>query len=501
MAVLYAFALFVITLYGLNHLWLAWRFARTRKMIQGPVPEALPPGSLAASPPLVTIQIPLYNEALVADRVVAACARLDYPAERMEIQVLDDSTDDTVEVVAGSVRFWRKQGVRIVHIRRTHRTGYKAGALAEGLKMARGELIAMFDADFVPPRDFLRQLVPHFDATDVGFVQARWAHLNDGAGLLTRLQAFGLDAHFAIEQESRTAAGYPAGFNGTAGIWRRECIKDAGGWSSDTLTEDLDLSYRAQLLGWKMRYLTRVAVPAELPVEMGGFRAQQHRWTKGMTQTALKLSRRVVQSRQPRGFRVQGLVHLTANIGFPFVLLVAVLHAPLSYSKSVGTGPGEVYFALLGVGIAGFGGFFASHLMAQRDLYPDWARRLWRFPLLLAASLGMALSNSKAVLEAWLGQDTPFIRTPKFNSVDASESSAWWRSGYAGFTLKPVVLVEAAMALYLSMGLGALVWTGAWAAIPFQLLFALGFWLVVGFTIRDAGLIRGVAVDSRTRRK
>lgn len=489
MAALYAIALGVITLYGLNHFWLSWRFARTRRLIDGPVPDE----ERAQSPaewPMVTVQIPIYNEVLVADRVIAACARLDYPASKLEIQVLDDSTDGTVKVAAESVRFWRRQGVNMVHLHRTHRRGYKAGALADGLRVARGEFIAMFDADFVPPRNFLRTLIGRFQSEDVGLVQARWGHLNDGAGLLTRLQGFGLDAHFAVEQESRTASGYPAGFNGTAGIWRRSCIDDAGGWSADTLTEDLDLSYRAQLKGWRMVYVTDLVVPAELPIEMGGFRAQQHRWTKGAVQTAMKLAGSVARSERSAGFRAQGLIHLTANSGFPFVLTVALLHAPLAYQKVLGTGPGEAYFALLGVGIAGFGGFFAAHLTAQRALYPDWARRLWRFPILLAASLGMALSNTLAVAEALARRSSPFVRTPKFNSVDTTEASAWWRTAYAGSSLKPAVFLEALMALYTTAGLVVLLRSGAWGAVPFQLVFVLGFWLVFGFSIRDAGLTR-----------
>ncbi len=489
MAALYAIALGVITLLGLNHFWLSWRFARTRRLIEGPVPEERP-AEEPAEWPRITVQIPLYNEALVADRVIAACARLDYPASRLEIQVLDDSTDETVKVAADSVRFWRRQGINMVHLHRTHRRGYKAGALADGLRVARGEFIAMFDADFVPPRNFLRTLIGRFQPADVGLVQARWGHLNDGAGLLTRLQGFGLDAHFAVEQESRTASGYPAGFNGTAGIWRRACIDDAGGWSADTLTEDLDLSYRAQLKGWRMVYVTDLVVPAELPIEMGGFRAQQHRWTKGAVQTAMKLAGSVARSDHSAAFRMQGLIHLTANAGFPFVLVVALLHAPLAYQKAVGTGPGEAYFALLGVGIAGFGGFFAAHLTAQRALYPDWGRRMWRFPILLAASLGMALSNTLAVVEALARRSSPFVRTPKFNSVDTTEASAWWRTAYAGSSLKPAVFLEALMALYTTAGLAVLVSSGAWGAIPFQLVFALGFWLVFGFSVRDAGLTR-----------
>jgi cellulose synthase/poly-beta-1,6-N-acetylglucosamine synthase-like glycosyltransferase len=494
-AVAYAIALSVITLFGVNHFWLALRFARTRQQRPGPVPASMPIPELPADPPMVTVQIPMFNEALVADRVIAACARLDYPGAALEIQVLDDSTDATVGVVADAVRFWRAQGLNMVHIHRTHRTGYKAGALAEGLRVARGEFVAMFDADFVPPRNFLRALMHRFTPPDVGFVQARWGHLNDASNTLTRLQGFGLDAHFALEQESRTSSGYPAGFNGTAGIWRKSCIRDAGGWSADTLTEDLDLSYRAQLRGWRMVYVSELVVPAELPMEMGGFRAQQHRWTKGAVQVAIKLVGRVATSKRSLGFRVQGILQLTANIGFPFLVVVALLHAPLGYQKALGGGPGEVYFALLGLGLAGFGGFFGAHLLTQRALYPDWGGRIWRFPLFLAASVGMAVSNSVAVGEALIGRTSPFVRTPKFNSVDTSEASAWWRSTYARTRVSPVTVIEAVFAVYTTLGLGALVAVGAWSAVPFQMLFVTGSWLVVWFTLRDARLARRVLVS------
>jgi cellulose synthase/poly-beta-1,6-N-acetylglucosamine synthase-like glycosyltransferase len=495
---LYAVALGVVTLFGLNQFWLAWRFASTRSSIQGAIPE--PDEALAPlkDPPRVTVQIPLYNEAFVADRVVAACARLDYPRDLMEVQVLDDSVDETVSVVANAVRYWRSQGLDIVHLRRTRRRGYKAGALAEGLRVARGEFVAMFDADFVPPRGFLLRMLPSFRDPTVGFVQARWGHLNDDTSTLTRLQGFGLDAHFAVEQTARIAAGYPAGFNGTAGIWRRACIEDAGGWSSDTLTEDLDLSYRAQLRGWKMAYLPRIVVPAEVPVETSGFRAQQHRWTKGAIQTAGKLLGEVVRSPQPRAFRVQGTAHLLANFGFPFMLALTLLHAPIGYLRAVGLGPGEQYYALLGLGVTGFGGFFGLHLLAQRALYPDWGRRLWRFPLFLAASTGMALANTLAVFEAVARRVSPFVRTPKFNSLDGSEAAAWWRTSYASAGIKGLAVAELVLAVYLAVGLAALVAAGAWASVPFQLVFVSGNWLLVGLSVRDARLANQSRVDERS---
>jgi len=402
-------------------------------------------------------------------------------------------------VVSKAVRYWRSQGVEMVHLRRTERRGYKAGALADGLRVARGEFVAMFDADFVPPRDFLCRMLPSFEDPGIGLVQARWGHLNDDTSTLTRLQAFGLDGHFAIEQESRIASGYPAGFNGTAGIWRLSCIEDAGGWSADTLTEDLDLSYRAQLKGWKMAYLTRIVVPAEVPVETSGFRAQQHRWTKGAIQTAGKLVGAVVRSDRPRRFRVQGAIQLTANFGFPFMLMLALLHAPLGYLRAVGLGAGELYFSLLGIGVAGFGGFFGLHLLAQRALYPDWGRRLWRFPIFLAASTGMALANTVAVAEALLRRSSPFVRTPKFNSLDGLEATAWWRTSYAMAGFKAKAIAELVMAFYLAAGLVALITVEAWASVPFQLVFASGSWLLVALSVRDVRLAYGARVQGESQ--
>ena len=496
-AALYAFALAVLLAYGLNLLWLAMLHARQDEQHGGPVPEEAPAAvpRPRASWPAVTVQLPLFNEAHVAERLIDACARLAYPRRRLEIQVLDDSTDETTGRVARRVEAWQRRGLDITHIRRTERAGYKAGALQNGLRLARGTLIAVFDADFVPPPDFLRRTVPAFEDADVGLVQARWGHLNAGDSLLTQVQAFGLDAHFALEQSVRARAGCFMNFNGTAGLWRRACIEDAGGWQHDTLTEDLDLSYRAQLRGWRFRYLPGVEVPAELPVEMEALRAQQFRWAKGGIETARKLLGALWHSDQPRRVRWEGTLHLTAHLVFPFLLLAAAVHAPLLVQKNLGSGPGALYFALMGVGMTGFAGFFLAQLFAQRALYPNWPQRLRLFPLFMAGTIGLSLSNTRAVWQALRGTKTAFVRTPKYRREDRAAQGSLWRSDwrrsrYAGGHFSLVVWGEALMALYSLAGLAALLYYGEWAAVPFQAFFAAGFALVAGSSLRQARRVR-----------
>lgn len=505
-AFLYALAIAVLTAYGANLLWLAVTHARQERLLEGPVPTdpGAPPARRGAWP-VVTVQLPLYNEATVAERLIDACAQLDYPRRRLEIQVLDDSADETTALVARRVEYWQRRGLDIAHLRRTDRTGYKAGALQNGLRLARGTLIAIFDADFVPPPDFLRRTVPAIEEAPaegeraVGMVQARWGHLNAADSLLTRVQAFGLDAHFAIEQQTRARAGCFMNFNGTAGLWRRACIEDAGGWQHDTLTEDLDLSYRAQLRGWVFRYLPRVEVPAELPVEMEALRAQQFRWTKGAVETARKMLRPLWRSGEPHRVKWQGTLHLTAHLVFPFILLAAAVHAPLLVLKNLGQGPGALYFALMGFGMIGFAGFFLVQLFAQRALYPDWRRRLRLFPAFMAGTIGLALSNTRAVWQALRGRQTAFVRTPKHNRTTAEGASgenvaakggAWWRSRYAGRTLAPVVWGEVLLALYCGAGLGATLFYGEWAAVPFQALFTAGFAMVAAASLRQTWRVR-----------
>ena len=488
---LYAIAIVVLTLYGGNLLWLAVQHVRHERLRPGPVPDPEEAPRPDSSWPVVTVQLPLYNEATVAERLIDACAQLDYPRSRLEIQVLDDSTDATTERVAERVNHWQDRGLDIVHIHRSDRTGYKAGALQNGLRLARGDLIAIFDADFVPPADFLRRMVPRFDAPDVGMVQARWGHLNDDDSLLTKLQAFGLDAHFALEQRIRQAAGCFINFNGTAGLWRRECIEDAGGWAHDTLTEDLDLSYRAQLNGWRLRYVSDVEAPAELPFDMSALRSQQFRWTKGAVETARKLLGRLWRAGASTRTKIEGTFHLTAHFVFPFILLAALTHAPVLMLKHGGAGPGPAYFAAMSLGLVGFVGFFLAQLFAQRHLYPDWPRRMQRFVLFMAASMGLALSNTRAVWQGLMGRATPFTRTPKYGGQ--AEDDPWWTSRYAVSRLPPIVWGEALLALYCTAGFVVLMALGEWAALPFQAFFAGGFGLVTLSNLRDAVRVRRAA--------
>jgi len=490
-ATLYAIAIAVLLVYGGNLLWLSIQHVRHERLLSGPVPDpdALPTPD--PSWPVVTVQLPFYNEADVAARLIDACAQFDYPSSRLEIQVLDDSTDATTERVAQRVAYWQAQGIDITHVHRSDRTGYKAGALQNGLRLARGELIAVFDADFLPPPDFLRRMVPHFDAPDIGMVQARWGHLNAEASTLTRMQAFGLDAHFAVEQAARQDADCFINFNGTAGVWRRACIEDAGGWAADTLTEDLDLSYRAQLRGWRFRFRPEVEATAELPMSMNAFRTQQFRWAKGAVETARKLLGPLWSSAEPLRVKLEGTLHLTAHFAFPFILLAALTHAPLLGLKHIGRGPGDAYFALMSLGLVGFVGFFLAQCYAQRALYPDWSRRLLRFPLFMAGSIGLALSNTYALWEGLWGQSSAFTRTPKTGATH------WWASQYTSAKLSPVVWGEVLLALYSFVGLVGTIALGEWAAVPFQALFAGGFGLVAGFSCHQAFYARHRAAPAQ----
>jgi hypothetical protein len=504
-AALYALAIAGLLLYGGHWGWLALVHLRTERLRGGPVPE---PEETPPAPdewPVVTVQLPLYNEARVAERLIDACARLDYPEGRLDIQILDDSTDETTALAERRAEHWRRRGreVRVVH--RDDRTGYKAGALKNGLRLARGTLVAVFDADFVPPPDFLRRAVPALlSSDDIGMVQARWGHLNAEHSLLTKAQGVGLDAHFALEQGARQAAGCFLNFNGTAGLWRRACIEDAGGWHTDTLTEDLDLSYRAQLGGWRLRYLPDLEVPAELPAGLGALRAQQARWAKGAIETARKLLGPLWRSPQPLRVKAAGTVHLTAHLAYPFVLLAALTHPALVWLKHTGAGPGAFYFAALSVGMVGFVGVVLAQLFAQRALHPDWPRRFaTRFPLFLAGTVGLALSNTRAVARALLGRSTPFARTPKTGAGETGAAGAgegqrapWWRTRYAADALRgPRLLAwgERALAVYSAAGLVVVAAAGEWAALPFQALFAAGFALVAGAAVAQARRVPAAA--------
>ena len=471
-ATMYALAMAVLVLYGAHLLFLVIVCVRHDRVRPG---RALPRNGVPW--PSVTVQVPLYNEALVARRIIDAVARLDYPRDQLEIQILDDSTDDSSDIVARRIRQWRVRGIPMTHIRRTKRDGYKAGALAHGFAQSWGSLIAVFDADFVPQPDFLQRMVPAFSDPDVGMVQARWSHLNANVSRLTRIQTFALDAHFAVEQAARHAGGYFMSFNGTAGLWRRACIEEAGGWQSTTLTEDLELSYRAQLQGWRFCFVPDVEVPAELPQDMHAWRTQQFRWTKGTMETGLLLLRRLWRSSQTVRIKVAGTLHLTAHVVFPLLAVITLLHAPLLLMEHAGIGPGRWYFTLMGLSLVGLLGFFLAQLLAQRALYADWGRRMWFFPMVMAGTMGMALSNTHAIWQALCRRKTPFVRTPKHRDTP------WWASRYALCPLDPIMVGEALLAMYSMVGLIALALQGLWAALPFQAMFALAFSFVTCWNV------------------
>jgi len=485
--VLYGLAMIVLFVYGTNLLVLSWCHVRREGLRSGGLRRTREATGMGESAPLVTIQLPLYNEPLVVQRLLRAVAGVDWPADRLQVQILDDSDDETPGEVSRHLHLFRDRGISVEHLRRSNRDGYKAGALQEGLESASGTFIALFDADFIPPADFLRRTVPFFRDPDVGMVQGRWGHVNADDSILSKMQAFGLDTHFAIEQRERAASGCFINFNGTAGVWRRRCIESAGGWEGDTLTEDLDLSYRAQMGGWRFEYLNDLEVPAELPVSMNAFRAQQHRWTKGGLETSMKLLGRLWRADVPARAKWEGTIHLTANGVFPFILLAALCHAPLVIMQARGMGPGPAYFGVMSIGLVGFAGFFLAQVYAQRSLYPDWARRLRAFPAYLAGSIGMAASNTRAVIDLLTRRSVAFARTPKF-SMAPGEKGSWWNLRYADLRIPPVAVVEAVVAAYCVVGLAAIVAAGAWAAAPFQLLFAAGFLFVSMINIRQSRL-------------
>ncbi len=385
----------------------------------------------------VTIQLPLYNEQYVSERLIDSVCKIEYPKHLLEIQVLDDSTDITTEIVKKIVEQKQKEGFDIKQIRRDSRKGYKAGALKEGLSTATGELIAIFDADFVPNKDFLNNTLKYFTSPKIGMVQTRWEHLNEDYSILTRIQALALNGHFVMEQPIRNRAGFFINFNGTGGVWRKECIEDAGNWHSDTITEDLDLSYRAQLNGWKFVYLRDITTPAELPAEMNALKAQQFRWTKGAIETAKKILPSVWRSKIPFRVKVQSTFHLTNNIVFPFILLAGILNVPLVFIKN--SGPYSIFFNVMSVFVFAFISSFLFYLYAQRDVYTDWRKRMTLFPIFMAGSMGFAVNNSRAVFEGLMSRKSEFVRTPKFKLVDKSDGMKS-KTDYLSYKINSTVL-------------------------------------------------------------
>ncbi|MGQ9642413.1 MAG: glycosyltransferase [Ignavibacterium sp.] len=430
----------------------------------------------------VTIQLPLYNELYVAERLIKATCEIEYPKDKLEIQVLDDSTDETTEIVANIVKQKQAEGFDIKHIRRGTREGFKAGALKYGLEKAKGEFVAIFDADFIPHKDFLKKTLSFFTDEKVGLVQTRWEHLNGDYSILTKAQALALDGHFVIEQTVRNKAGFFINFNGTGGIWRKSCIEDAGNWHADTLTEDLDLSYRAQLKGWRFVFLKDFTSPAELPSEINALKSQQFRWTKGAVETAKKILPLVWKSDIPLRVKLQSTFHLTNNLVFPFILLAAILNVPLIFIKN--SGSHEAYFAIMSIFVLAFISSFLFYMYAQKDIRTDWRKKIVLFPLFMAGSMGFAVNNSRAVIEGLLNRKSEFVRTPKFKLE--SEKDSWMGNKYLTRKVGFSVIVEALLAVYCLIGVLSSIYFMELAAIPFQLLFFLGFAFVSITSIKHA---------------
>ena len=467
--VLHFFGLSGLCLYGIHRIWLLWCW---QKQDCPTAPEKPAPGS-ADRTPVVTVQLPLFNERFVAARLIDAAARLDWPPEALDIQVLDDSTDDTDAIVAERIAYWNTQGRKISHIRRGRRDGFKAGALAYGLAKARGELIAIFDADFIPPSDFLKKTTGYFIDPAVGMIQARWTFTNAEHSWLTRLQQMLLAPHFDIEHRVRSCRSLFFNFNGTAGIWRRTAIEDAGGWESDTVTEDLDLSYRAQMKGWRFVYVSDPAVPSELPVTLAAFRTQQQRWAKGSIQTARKVLPDLLCSGLPLPLKLEAIAHLLANLGWLLGALVTLTLYPALLSR-IRIGPWQVLwidlplFLLSGGAILFYFLFYALH---KRHL-----KLIWVLPLLPALSIGLAPALAVSVVQGLFTDGGRFERTPKFGIASGKRIS-----DPVGVYRQPVfryLLINSALFLYMQFPLVFAVTRNTWPAIPFLCLLPAGFALV-----------------------
>lgn len=415
----YLLILGLICLYGLHRYHLVHLYYKYRRN----TPSL---GACFRELPVVTIQLPMYNEPAVARRLIDTTCRIDYPRDRLEIQVLDDSTDETVQIVAGAVEHWRSAGFDIHHLHRTNRRGFKAGALAEGLARAKGEFVLIFDADFIPPTDILQKTIHYFTDPKVGMVQARWEHLNRDQSLLTKTQAILLDGHFVVEHGARNRSGRFMSFNGTAGMWRKSCIADAGGWQHDTLTEDLDLSYRAQMKGWKFLFLPDLASPAELPPDMDAFKQQQFRWAKGGAQTCRKLLPMILRSNLPLRIKTEAFFHLTSCTVYIYIVLLTLMLYPVVYLKVHLFPEGWLRYlfdaSILLVATCSASTFYVC---SQRALFRTWSDSLKYLPFLMALGIGISLNNARATLAGFFGASGEFVRTPKFGA--AAQTTAWKR--------------------------------------------------------------------------
>jgi cellulose synthase/poly-beta-1,6-N-acetylglucosamine synthase-like glycosyltransferase len=480
--VIYGLCLVLIFFYSVIQLTLAFAYLKNKKKQQNRV---IPDLDLTNAPK-VTVQLPMFNEMYVAERIIETVAQMDYPREKFQIQVLDDSTDETKDIIANKCAEVAARGINIQHVHRVDRTGYKAGALDAAMDKVEGEFIAIFDADFVPSQDFLLRTIPYFNTDNVGVVQTRWGHLNKDYSLLTELQAFGLNGHFAIEQGGRNASGHYINFNGTAGVWRRSTIDDAGGWEHDTITEDLDLSYRAQMKGWRFVYLEEVESPAELPITMSALKSQQHRWMKGGAEVFIKMWKRLATTKGLKiGDRIHGLAHLFNSSVFVFILILSLLSLPVLHIKDS--------FSDLNIYIK-FGMYFFSSTIflafyywnAFRDkkgnFFGDFFRFLGRFVQFLTVSMALGLSNAVAVIEGYLGIKSSFVRTPKFN---VSKKDEFKGNKYDKKSLSIINILEGTFMVVFGFTAVNRAIYGDLGMVPFHLMLTIGYGIIFFNTLKE----------------
>lgn len=441
--------------------------------------------SMKSDLPFVTIQLPVFNEMYVVDRLVDKIAKMDYPKDRFEIHILDDSTDETVNISKKKVKEYKAKGFNIEFFHRVDRKGYKAGALKEGMKHAKGEFIAIFDADFLPRKDFLLTTIPYFNDSKVGVVQTRWEHINRDYSMLTRLQAMQLNVHFTIEQLGRKAGNCFLQFNGTAGVWRRKTIEDAGGWEADTLTEDLDLSYRAQLKGWRITYLERFGSPAELPAEMNGLKSQQFRWMKGGAENARKLLPTVWKSDMSFWQKLHSTSHLMSSSVFLFVFIMGLFSVPTLFALPVlGLDAGIFKYFLVSL-LSVIAVYYVANVQAELEKQ-SYAKMLFKFiflfPLFLALSMGLSLHNTVAVLQGYIGKKSPFIRTPKFNIQGIKDS--FKKQNYLAKKLPWTTIFEGLLAVYFLFGILGGIYLRDWSFLLFHGMLMIGFGSICYYSVR-----------------
>ncbi|MBN4070054.1 glycosyltransferase family 2 protein [Olleya sp. AH-315-F22] len=476
--VIYSIALLLIFMYALAQLNLLFNYLNSKnKEDTSPKFDLNNPDEI----PYVTIQLPVYNELYVMERLLDNIAKIDYPKDKLEIQVLDDSTDESFENTKKHIAELQQTGLDIQHVLRDNRLNFKAGALKEGLKIAKGEFIAIFDADFLPQKDWLKSTIPYFKDEKIGVVQTRWGHINRNYSILTKIQAFALDAHFTLEQVGRNSKGHFINFNGTAGIWRKECIIDAGNWKGDTLTEDLDLSYRAQLKNWKFKYLVDVETPAELPVVISAARTQQFRWNKGGAENFRKMMWKVLKNKNISiKTKVHGLLHLLNSTMFLSILIVAVLSIPMLYIKNEYAHL-KFYFYIMSFFVISTLIFFVCYWFMYKQMYGGGFKKfvsyIGMFLTFFSIAMGFSLHNSIAVIEGHLGKRSDFIRTPKFNINNISDS--WKGNKYLRKKLSLNVIVEGILVLYFAFGMYSAFIVGDqggdFGLFPFHLMLFLGF--------------------------